>query len=111
MAVLADEIGTGPERARLDAALKGCRRLLADLSKAPEPLQTLQMQQVLPQLANTFAYWALVREGLDQASAGTQRKLSAAELFRRMYLAEEPDGWDEAYLQLIARITNASAAM
>jgi hypothetical protein len=67
------------------------------------------MQQILPQLANTYAYWALVREGHDQESAGTSRKLAAAELFRRTYLTDEPDVWDETYLELIARITDIAS--
>jgi acyl-CoA dehydrogenase len=107
MAEIAGDIGSvGPEREALDSALAECRRLLATLHDAPHALQTLQMQQILPQLANTYAYWALVREGQDQESAGTGRKLAAAELFRRMYLTDEPDVWDETYLELIARITD-----
>lgn len=107
MADLADEIGSsGPERDALDSALAECGRLLSTLREASEPLQTLQMQKVLPQLANTYAYWALVREGQDQDWAGTSRKLAAAELFRRRYLTDEPEEWDETYLELIARITD-----
>lgn len=105
MAEIADEIGsTGPEREALDSALAECRRQLSALREASDPLQTLHIQQILPQLANTYAYWALVREGQDQESAGTDRKLAAAELFRRMYLMDEPDVWDERYLELIGRI-------
>lgn len=111
MGTLAGEIDAGgPQRAALDSALGECRRLLGALEGLSEPLQTLQMQQILPQLANTFAYWALVREGLDQAEAGIHRKLAAAELFHRMYLAEEPESWDDTYLELIAEITEATAA-
>jgi hypothetical protein len=51
----------------------------------------------------------LVREGHDQESAGTSRKLAAAELFRRTYLTDEPDVWDETYLELIARITDIAS--
>lgn len=108
MAEIAGELGpAGPEREALDAAIAECRRLLSTLREAPEPLQTLQMQRVLPQLADTFAYWALVREGRDQAAAGTSRKLAAAELFHRTYLTDGPDDWDEGYLDLIARVTDA----
>ncbi len=99
----------GPERANLEAALE-CRSLFAALPEASEPLQTLQMQAILPQIANTFAYWALVREGLDQAAAGTRRKLATAELFHRMYLAEEYVDWDEAHLEPIAQITDAAGS-
>ncbi len=111
MAAIAEDIGgSGHERMVLESALAECRRLLASLPGTSEALQTLQMQRILPQLANTFAYWALVREGLDQASEGTRRKLAAAELFRRMHLADEPEDWDEAHLELIAEIIDTVIA-
>jgi len=110
MVGLASEVDdASPERAALEGALAESRRMLILLEAASDPLKTLHMQQILPQLAHTFAYWALVREGLDQASAGTHSKLAAAELYRRMHMTDGSDDWDDTYLELIAEIVAADA--
>ncbi len=102
---LSDEIdASSPQRAVLESAIEYCRRLLTDIKEASPANQTLQTQQLLPQLADTFAYWALIREGLDQSSEGSDRKLAAAELFRRIHLDPRLGELDDDYLALIARV-------
>ncbi len=106
---LAEDIDPGMnERATLEAAISRCRVMFEELRGAPQPIQTLLMQRILPQIADTFAYWALVSEGMDQASHGNRRKLAAAELFDRTYLSEARTVYDADHLERIAEIVRAS---
>ncbi len=107
MAELAEGIDAStPEREALESAIDHCRRLLADIRSVEPAIQTLHAKALLPQMADTFAYWALVREGLDQASNGGDRKLRAAELFRRLHLDASEVVYDDDHLALIARVVS-----
>ncbi|MCP4962341.1 MAG: hypothetical protein GY925_24105 [Actinomycetia bacterium] len=104
---LGGEIDTSrPERAALDSAIDHCRRLFDEIRNAPFAQQTLLSQRLLVQLGDTFAYWALVREGIDQATDADDHKLSAAELFHRQHLEPSAGEFDDNYLALIAHVVD-----
>ncbi|MCP4227228.1 MAG: hypothetical protein GY773_28105 [Actinomycetia bacterium] len=93
-----------PERTILDSAIDQCRDLFDEIKGVDLAHQTLLTQRLLPQLADTFAYWALVSEGIDQASSAGDSKLTAAELFNRLHLNPIEGGFGEDHLSLITHL-------
>ncbi len=64
----------------------------------------LRSQRRIVGRADTFAYRALAREGIDQTSNADNRKLCAAELFRRLHLDPTTEGFADDHLTLIAHV-------
>ena len=86
-------------------ALEILRRQLVDLHAAPEDLQTLQIQEVIHQIANIYYYLTLVQEGAHQLKTdGVDNKLQCAALFHRDFLSDKKQTRDADYLDLCRQV-------